>query len=115
MNYRRHIPSRRRQTNEVSALSESITARITLLEGSIIGFRGNRFARRSILRVRAAPFAELDKTTQWWRLTPATAFDVVALREMRASLLKIDMLGEPRWKDATTGDAPAAIHIAHST
>ena len=32
--------------------------------------------------------------TQWWRLTPATAFNVVALLEMRASLSKIDMLGE---------------------
>jgi hypothetical protein len=53
--------------------------------------------------------------TQWWRLTPATAFDVVALGEMRALLSKIDMLGEPRWKDAATGDAPASIHIALST
>jgi hypothetical protein len=52
--------------------------------------------------------------TQWWRLTPATAFDAVALREMRASLSKIDMLGEPRWNDAATGDAPASIHISLS-
>ena len=45
--------------------------------------------------------------TQWWRLTPATAFDLVALIEMRASLSKINMLGEPRWKDAAAGDASA--------
>ena len=50
--------------------------------------------------------------TQWWRLTPAIAFDAIALREMRAALSKIDMLGEPRWKDAATGDAAASIHIA---
>jgi hypothetical protein len=52
--------------------------------------------------------------TQWWRLTPATAFDAIALREMRAALSKINMLGEPRWKDAATGDAAASIHIALS-
>jgi hypothetical protein len=50
--------------------------------------------------------------TQWWRLTSATTFDQIALREMRSSLSKIDMLGEPRWKDAATGDAAASIHIA---
>lgn len=50
--------------------------------------------------------------TQWWRLTPATAFNVVALLEMRASLSKIDMLGEPRWKDAAAGDASASIGVA---
>ncbi len=62
MNYRRHIPSRRSQANGVSALSESITARITLLDGSIAGFR-EIDSLGSILRVRAAPFAELEKTT----------------------------------------------------
>ena len=50
--------------------------------------------------------------TQWWRLTPATAFDLVALIEMRASLSKINMLGEPRWKDAAAGDASASIGVA---
>jgi hypothetical protein len=52
--------------------------------------------------------------TQLWRLMPATAFGTMALREMQASLSKIDMLGEPRWKDAATGDAAASIHIALS-
>jgi hypothetical protein len=62
MNYRRPMPSRRWQTNEVSALSESITARITLLDGSINGFR-EIDSLGSILRVRASPFVELEKAT----------------------------------------------------
>jgi hypothetical protein len=62
VNFRRHIPSRRRQTNEVSALSESITARITLLDGSITGCR-EIDSLGSILRVHAAPFVELEKAT----------------------------------------------------
>jgi hypothetical protein len=60
MNYRHHISHHRRRTNEVSPLSDSVTARITLLDGSITGLREiDSFG--SILQVRAAPFAELDK------------------------------------------------------
>ena len=62
MNYRGHIPSRRWQTNEVSSLSSSVTARITLFDRSIIGFR-EVDSLGSILRVRAAPFVELEKAT----------------------------------------------------
>jgi hypothetical protein len=60
VSYRRHISSRGWQTNEVPPLSDSVTARITLLDGSITGLREiDSFG--SILQVRAAPFAELDK------------------------------------------------------
>ncbi len=74
----------------------------------------NKAERSALSAATKKPDLLRRPATQWWRLTPATAFDVVALREMRASLLKIDMLGEPRWKDAATGDAPAAIQIALS-
>jgi hypothetical protein len=33
--------------------------------------------------------------TQWWRLTPATSFDVVALLEMRASLRRSTRFRHP--------------------
>lgn len=60
MNHLRTNRSRRGQTSEVSSLSEAVTARITLHDGSITGFREvDSFG--SILQVRAAPFAELDK------------------------------------------------------
>lgn len=59
MNSRHNSVGRRNRTNEIVPLS-SITARITLLDGSITGLREiNSFG--SILQVRAAPFAELDK------------------------------------------------------
>jgi hypothetical protein len=60
MNYRHHITSGRRQTNEVFPLNDSVTARITLLDGSITGLR-EIDSYGSILQVRAAPFAQLDK------------------------------------------------------
>lgn len=60
MDYRHHIPNHRWRTNKVFPLNDSVTARITLLDGSIIGLREiDSFG--SILQVRAAPFAELDK------------------------------------------------------
>jgi hypothetical protein len=60
VNFRHYIASGRRQTNEVSPLNDSVTARITFLDGSITGVREiDSFG--SILRVCAASFAELDK------------------------------------------------------
>ena len=60
MNFRNYITSGRAQTNEVSPLNDSVTARITLFDGSITGLR-EVDSYGSILQVRAAPFAELDK------------------------------------------------------
>lgn len=50
----------------------------------------------------------------WWRLKPATAFDATALVMMQDSLSKIDMLGEPRWKNArrVTHRRRSALHSA---
>jgi hypothetical protein len=60
VSYRRHISSRRRQTSKIPPLSDAVTARISLIDGSITGLREiGSFG--SILQVRAAPFAELDK------------------------------------------------------
>jgi hypothetical protein len=86
-----------------------------LPEDLIVNDISNKAERPAVATATKQHDLRWRPATQWWRLTPATAFDVVALREMRASLSKIDMLGEPRWKDAATGDAPASIHIALST
>ena len=51
-------------------------------------------------------------TTQLWRLAPATAFDVMALREMRATLSTIAILEEPTWRSAAGGNAATAIGLA---
>jgi hypothetical protein len=60
MSHRRHVASQRSLTDVASARSDSATARITLLDGSITGRREvDSFG--SILRVRASSFAELDK------------------------------------------------------
>ena len=60
MKTRHHKASGRRQTTEVCTLNDSVTARITLRDGSITGFREvDSFG--SILQLRAAPFAQLDK------------------------------------------------------
>jgi hypothetical protein len=60
MNHRRHVASQRSLADVTSARSDSITARITLLDGSITRRREvDSFG--SILRVRASSFAELDK------------------------------------------------------
>jgi hypothetical protein len=60
MKFRHNSVGRRNRINEIVPLSNSITARITLLDGSITGLREiDSFG--SILQVRAAPFAELDK------------------------------------------------------
>jgi hypothetical protein len=50
--------------------------------------------------------------TLWWRYHLAQDYDKPALRRMRACLAKFDIAGEPRWFDAATGDAAAAIGIA---
>jgi hypothetical protein len=60
MNHRRHVASQRSLADVASARSDSVTARITLLDGSITGRREvDSFG--SILRLRASSFAELDR------------------------------------------------------
>jgi hypothetical protein len=60
MNHRRHVASPRSLADVASVRKDSVTARITLLGGSITGRREiDSFG--SILRVRASSFAELDR------------------------------------------------------
>jgi hypothetical protein len=48
--------------------------------------------------------------TQWWRLTPATSFDVVALLEMRASLEDRHASVIPcNWSSVRSRDASFAV------
>ncbi|WP_375157799.1 hypothetical protein [Bradyrhizobium sp. RDT46] len=47
----------------------------------------------------------------WWRNTRADNFHTPALKEMKAAVADIAMLAEPRWRDAASGDAAAAIAL----
>ena len=60
MKHRQHVATQRSLADVAPARRDAITARITLLDGSIAGRREvDSFG--SILRVRASSFAELDK------------------------------------------------------
>jgi hypothetical protein len=59
MKYRHYAATRGGRTTEVSPLDRAITARISLLDGSIAG-RREVDSLGSILQVHAAPFAELE-------------------------------------------------------
>ena len=59
MNYRHYVATRGGRTTETSPLDRTITARISLLDGSIAG-RREVDSLGSILQVHAAPFAELE-------------------------------------------------------
>ncbi|MEH2539235.1 MULTISPECIES: hypothetical protein [unclassified Bradyrhizobium] len=52
--------------------------------------------------------------TAWWRSIGSKGFHKMALWEMRRSIEKVELLGEPRWRDAVAGDAAAAIGIVLS-
>ncbi|MFC7702383.1 hypothetical protein ACFQX9_37645 [Bradyrhizobium sp. GCM10028915] len=47
----------------------------------------------------------------WWRNTRADNFHAPSLDEMKAAVANIAMLAEPRWRDAASGDAAAAIAL----
>jgi hypothetical protein len=63
-------------------------------------------------RTTATSRAERRHPLHWWRYHLAQDYDKPALRHMRACLAKFDIPGEPRWFDAASGDAAAAIGIA---
>jgi hypothetical protein len=50
--------------------------------------------------------------TQWWRFHFAQDYDGRTVRRMRASIAKLEIRREPRWLDAATGDAAAAVGLA---
>jgi hypothetical protein len=68
--------------------------------------------KRSAITANTLPVVPGRSPTEWWRGIAAPNFHVMALSAMRASIEKIEMLGEPRWRDAVAGDAAAAVGIA---
>jgi hypothetical protein len=50
--------------------------------------------------------------TQWWRVHFAQDFDARTVRLMRACIAKHEIRREPRWLEAATGDAAAAVGLA---
>ncbi|MCA1536716.1 hypothetical protein I6F21_29760 [Bradyrhizobium sp. NBAIM03] len=48
---------------------------------------------------------------RWWRSTRADNFHAPALSQMKAAVANVAMLAEPRWREAASGDAAAAIAI----
>jgi hypothetical protein len=61
--------------------------------------------------VMAMPMPIPRQATRWWRFIRADLLGADALGEMKAAVAKVDLLGEPRWRDAATQDAAAAIGI----
>lgn len=125
MNYRRQIPNRRLHTNEVSSLSSSVTARITLFDRSIIGFR-EVDSQGSILRVRAAPFVELEKATingnfvayvidaprlyaGHGRVSTRNMGDRIDVEAARASQVYVIYSGDPRFDKLTASYVEARL------
>jgi hypothetical protein len=50
--------------------------------------------------------------TRWWRYHLAQDYDAHTVRRLRGCLAKFEIKREPRWFDAATGDAAAAIGMA---
>lgn len=46
-----------------------------------------------------------------WRNSRAESLRALALGQMKATVTDVSMLAEPRWRDAVSGDASAAIAI----
>lgn len=68
--------------------------------------------KRSAITNTGVPVAPGCSPTKWWRGIAAPNFHVMALGAMQAAIEKVEMLGEPRWRDAVAGDAAAAVGMA---
>jgi hypothetical protein len=68
--------------------------------------------KRSTVAANGVPVAPGCSPTRWWRGIAAPNFHVMALGAMQAAIEKVEMLGEPRWRDAVAGDAAAAVGMA---
>lgn len=51
------------------------------------------------------------RALRWWRSTRADNFHAPAMGQMKAAVANVAMFAEPRWRDAASGDAAAAIAI----
>lgn len=72
--------------------------------------------QRKIPHENAIPdFRSMDEVSfralRWWRSTRADNFHSPSLTHMKAAVANVAMLAEPRWRDAASGDASAAIAI----
>lgn len=72
--------------------------------------------QRKVPQENAIPdFRSMDETSfralRWWRSTRADNFHAPSLSQMKAAVANVAMLAEPRWHDAISGDASAAIAI----
>jgi hypothetical protein len=68
--------------------------------------------KRSAVVACKIPVAPGCSPTEWWRSIAAPNFHLMALGAMKAAIEKVEMLGEPRWRDAVAGDAAAAVGLA---
>ncbi|MGO4510166.1 hypothetical protein AB4Z51_24430 [Bradyrhizobium sp. 2TAF36] len=50
----------------------------------------------------------------WWRSVPAPDFHRSAIDVMRGSIANIEMLHEPRWREAVAGHAASAFNLVLS-
>ncbi|MHC2623999.1 hypothetical protein ACVIW2_006031 [Bradyrhizobium huanghuaihaiense] len=50
----------------------------------------------------------------WWRSVSAPDFHSSAIDVMRRTIANIEMLHEPQWRKAVTGDAASAFNLALS-
>lgn len=71
-------------------------------------------AKRSSVVANNIPVAPGCSPTGWWRTIAAPNFHLMALGAMKAAIEKVEVLGEPRWRDAVAGDAAAAVGVALS-
>lgn len=51
------------------------------------------------------------RALRWWRSTRADNVHALALSRMKAAVANVAMFAEPRWRDAASGDASAAIAV----
>lgn len=49
---------------------------------------------------------------QWWRNLPALAYTAEHLKVLRKAIAGFDIIGEPHWSAAATGDPAAAVGVA---
>lgn len=69
-----------------------------------------------IRNARSAPKASALKSSPlvWWRAVSASGFQPSAIEAMRHAIANIEMLREPRWREAAAGDAVSASNLVLS-
>jgi hypothetical protein len=74
------------------------------------------FMKKQTARRRAAgkptTRREPGSPLSWWRSRRAAFFNAAAARTLRDALATIAIIDEPSWRQATAGDAAAAIGLA---